>query len=830
MKYLLLLIAVIAFVSPCSAIEVYSKNPFYWSRDGKPILLLGGSGDDNLFQWAGAEFGDKLSKHLDLLVSVGGNYVRNSMNSRNNACDGYNDDYMAYPFKKLASGKYDLDRWNDDYWSRLDTFLKETQKRTIFVQLELWDLWATVGKVPWSKQPWNPDNNVNYTYDNTVLKRGMGGERQPFFRAVTGETLDPVVKHYQDRYIGRIMEIALQYDHVLYQIDNESSFGHEISDYWADLLHSQAARRGKKIYVCDSRRYNWPSPYVTTNFREWENPDVHYPILHPDLYNYCDISQNGGNTGQTHYDNLIWYRARLAEHTARPINHVKIYKGIWPTGTDYWKSRILVEYDKHATQRFWRTIFGAAAAARHHRDKCNFGLGLTPRGQADIKSMRMLTDAMNIFTMSPDNSLLAGRAENEAYAMVEADEQFAVYFTGEADRSVQIDLGKAAAPLTKRWLDIERSAWGTPTTISGAGRHTLTTPGPGQWAVLIKKTEPVAAPANPNASATARAVLEYFHSLTDRPDKRVVSGQFLDHGASASLDEIVEAHRKTGRWVGMIGGDYYGGGPSLGPDSFYKDVEWTEDANWTDTNPFFLDYWKQGGLVTLCLHAPNPQTGNSSWLNKHKDTINLTDVVTPGRPGYDAWIHQLDCVAGGLQELEDEGVVVLFRPFHEMNGFWFWWGSMNTPAEFVNLWRHTFDYLTYTKKLDNLLWVYSASARGDCLDFYPGNEYVDMVGVDSYGRTMAQIRKNGYAQLAGLGKPFGLTEFGPYKQLNWAENPRNDYDYGQFIRDIAKQMPLCTSFVIWHQNHGLQFQQNAKQCLDHPWTVNRTDLPSFGEQ
>ena len=84
MKCLLSLIAVMVFVSPCSAIEVYSENPFYWSRDGEPILLLGGSGDDNLFQWASPEFGDKLSRHLDLLVSVGGNYVRNSMNSRNN--------------------------------------------------------------------------------------------------------------------------------------------------------------------------------------------------------------------------------------------------------------------------------------------------------------------------------------------------------------------------------------------------------------------------------------------------------------------------------------------------------------------------------------------------------------------------------------------------------------------------------------------------------------------------------------------------------------------------------------------------------------------------
>jgi hypothetical protein len=218
MRHFLSLVAVVLFATPCSGIEVYSENPFYWSHDGKPVLLLGGSGDDNLFQWAGAEFGDKLSKHLDLLVSLGGNYVRNTMSSRYDAVSGYNDTHMAYPFKKLASGKYDLDQWDDDYWSRLDRFLKETHARAIFVQLELWDLWATLGKEPWSKQPWNPDNNVNYTYDNTVLKRGAIGEKQPFFDAVTGDALDPTVKRYQDQFVRRIMDATLRYDHVLYQI------------------------------------------------------------------------------------------------------------------------------------------------------------------------------------------------------------------------------------------------------------------------------------------------------------------------------------------------------------------------------------------------------------------------------------------------------------------------------------------------------------------------------------------------------------------------------------------------------------------------------------
>lgn len=828
MKNLILVIIVLLLTIPCSGIEVYSENPFYWSRDGKPILLLGGSGDDNLFQWAGTEFGDRLSKHLDLLVSVGGNYVRNTMSSRYDAVNGYNDAHMAYAFKKLASGKYDLDQWNPDYWKRLDTFLTETRKRGIIVQLELWDLYAVLGKGPWSKQPWNPDNNINYNYENTILgKRIKGSVNPPFFEAPISGGADSILKPYQDRYIRRMLETTLKYDHVLYQIDNESPLSFAISDYWATFIHKEAGVRGKKVYVCDSRRFRSPSPYVTEEFCDWRNPDVHHPILHPDIYNFCDLAQNGGNIGQTHYDNLVWYRARLLEHSPRPINHVKIYKFIWPTGTS-WHARLEPEETTHATQRFWRTIFGGAASARHHRNKGNWGIGLEPRGQADIKSMRMLTDAMNIFTMAPDNSVLAGRAENEAYAMVGAGEQYAIYFTGEGDCLVQVDLGQVKAPLTEQWLDIERCEWKTPTVIEKGGFHNLTTPGPGQWAVLIKRIRRDTTPVNPNASLATRAVLEYFYSLPNRADKRIVSGQFLDHGTHANLDEVTQVYHKTGHWVGMIGGDYYGKGVGHSAKTFFNDPEWKWDADWKVTNPIFIDYWKKGGLVTLCLHAKNPQTGNSSWMRKHGDSINLKDIITPGRPGYDVWMQQLELIARGLQELEDEGVVVLFRPFHEMNGKWFWWGSTNPSEDFVALWRHMFDFMTHKKGLDNLLWVYSPGASsGRYLDFYPGDSYVDIVGVDSYSRTLPEIRDRGYKALIALGKPFGLTEFGPDKLSNWDVNPRKDYDYEAFIKNVVEYLPLCTFFNVWHQYYGLHFQKNAKQCLDHPWVVNRKDLPSF---
>jgi hypothetical protein len=91
------------YESDGNGIRPYVRNPFYWQYKGEPIVLIGGSDTDNLFQWTGS----KLTDHLDLLVSAGGNYVRNTMSSRNTAFP-YNDDGMAYPFRKLEDGRADL--------------------------------------------------------------------------------------------------------------------------------------------------------------------------------------------------------------------------------------------------------------------------------------------------------------------------------------------------------------------------------------------------------------------------------------------------------------------------------------------------------------------------------------------------------------------------------------------------------------------------------------------------------------------------------------------------------------------------------------------------
>jgi mannan endo-1,4-beta-mannosidase len=212
-----------------------------------------------------------------------------------------------------------------------------------------------------------------------------------------------------------------------------------------------------------------------------------------------------------------------------------------------------------------------------------------------------------------------------------------------------------------------------------------------------------------------------------------------------------------------------------------------------------------------------------------------------------SWIRQLDTMASGLEELRDAGVVVLWRPFHEMNGGWFWWcnddykGQGWTPREdFAALWKHMFDYFTHTKKLNNLLWVYSPNAQLTPAirptDFYyPGSDYVDIVGYDLYYWKPLDAEvfdMNGsYSKLAALNKPFGLCEFGPGPGMR-----NGKFDNRSLIDGIREHCPnACFFFYRASWSSDLIFYRldqrvaiidngNGPALMTDPWVVTRDEV------
>lgn len=165
----------------------------------------------------------------------------------------------------------------------------------------------------------------------------------------------------------------------------------------------------------------------------------------------------------------------------------------------------------------------------------------------------------------------------------------------------------------------------------------------------------------------------------------------------------------------------------------------------SEMRQFAREIRSRGGIITFSWHADNPLTGGNAW---DVSTVKTVASVLPGGENHDKYRQWLDNVAAFFASLTDErgeAIPVIFRPYHEHTGSWFWWGqNICTKEEFIALWRFTFDYLTVEKNIHNLLFAYSSS--GDIanaqqyLERYPGDDYVDLVGFDYYQMPRAGSR------------------------------------------------------------------------------------------
>ncbi len=323
----------------------------------------------------------------------------------------------------------------------------------------------------------------------------------------------------------------------------------------------------------------------------------------------------------------------------------------------------------------------------------------------------------------------------------------------------------------------------------------------------ITDTRPanLSATADPHASPATRDVFNYLSKLPNQSSHRLISGQWTGYGKVDEV-ELQRIEKMTGQRVGLVGADY---------------ADFTGEGMIISTgsvNASMIDHWNKAALVDIDVHMPNPWAGHGLGDRK----VNFADVVTPGTPAYKAYMANLDKIADGLQQLQDAGVTVLFRPMMEMDGDWFWWGRQK---EFPKLWIQTFDYLTNTKGLHNLLWVYAAGTNKP-LPYYPGAQYVDIVGYDAYNYGTRGGKARGYKALMKTGKPFALAELGlqssAYKTMT--DPP---YDLHKAITNIQTHMPETIYFMTWSNAQGdgrnywgIDAQHNASAALNDPWVQN----------
>ena len=208
--------------------------------------------------------------------------------------------------------------------------------------------------------------------------------------------------------------------------------------------------------------------------------------------------------------------------------------------------------------------------------------------------------------------------------------------------------------------------------------------------------------------------------LADTYGHKIISGQ-MDLTWKDSVDMADRVYKDTGKYPALMGYDFMN--YKVGSGDGTKQVE---EA---------IDWWNKGGIVAFCWHWRDP-TRPMGYLEFYTDKTKFRIPYSTSKkqldeesPAFKGIKRDLDSVAKQLKRLEDAGVPVLWRPLHEASGKWFWWGASG-PDPYIALYKYMFNYLTVEKGIHNLLWVWN----GQDQDWYPGDEYVDIMGTDIYAK------------------------------------------------------------------------------------------------
>jgi mannan endo-1,4-beta-mannosidase len=296
--------------------------------------------------------------------------------------------------------------------------------------------------------------------------------------------------------------------------------------------------------------------------------------------------------------------------------------------------------------------------------------------------------------------------------------------------------------------------------------------------------------------------MAYF---SDIYGKKIISGQQEGWRGTNDLSfELAYITNATGKLPALLALDFTSyTGQSAPHDTHHRLAQHAID--W---------YANRKGIVAFCCHWRAP-TGERAFYTK-ETKFDLSRGVTEGTPEYAGLMRDLDTIAGELEVLRDAHIPVLWRPMHEVNGRWFWWGAQG-PGPYKKLWRMMFENFTVKHKLNNLIWVFSPGAETDLAEWYPGDEYVDMIGQDYYPMDGSHGSvKDVFDELAALGrgnKLVALSENGPIPDPQKLAGEKADWLF----------------FTTW--SGKVLTQSNSKEQLDKfyndPYVLNLGDLPDL---
>lgn len=250
---------------------------------------------------------------------------------------------------------------------------------------------------------------------------------------------------------------------------------------------------------------------------------------------------------------------------------------------------------------------------------------------------------------------------------------------------------------------------------------------------------------------------------------------------------------------------------------------------------FIKQGYSRGGVITISWHAASPiGAEKGAWDTTHGTVASILPTGTNNKL-YKEWLDKIANFFSSLKGNDGEAIPVLFRPFHELTGNWFWWGkNACSEDDYKTLWRYTVYYLQQVKKVHSLLWIYSTSdnfkTKEEFLQRYPGDDVVDMLGFDAYQyddpKKNDWFQKNVNTLLTVIGsiakeknKLSALSETG-YEAI-----PYNEWWTETLLKAIGENK---ISYVLLWRNHGLASWNNTMHYYaPYKGQISATDFVKF---
>lgn len=293
---------------------------------------------------------------------------------------------------------------------------------------------------------------------------------------------------------------------------------------------------------------------------------------------------------------------------------------------------------------------------------------------------------------------------------------------------------------------------------------------------------------NKNADEVTSKVYDY---ICENFGTKMLSAQQESTWVATPDYEVNYIQEVTGKYPAIRGLDYMNG-------------------DFEGVNERAKSWWDKGGLVTICWHTGIDGKGYDEASN---DVPDFDALLTEGTEENKKMLENWDKAANALQVLQAQGVPVLWRPFHEFDGQWFWWGK-GTSEDFIKLWKYMYDKFTNEYKLNNLIWVlgYSGEVKDN---WYVGDDYCDIIGSDTYDNST------------------NLSAWKKLQSVTTAKKPIAFHECGNIPapEEFEKDGDIWSWFMCWHTDHIMNNdKENLKKVYNSDLVITLDELPKFNEE